>query len=290
MTATSRSRVPPSTSASQLTCYAMCPRKYALRYCTDTPPEFVSTNLVLGSAVHSAIGWWFEEKLAGRTPTIENAERILAIDFLAITTDVTVRWKKDTTPADVETDGKRLVRLYLTRYGDEPVTAVEEPFEVELVDPRTGEVLGRPLRGYFDLRLHEKTVELKTSSRGWNPFDLVRHLQVGAYSFARHAITGRSETIEARVLVKLKREPRIEVHPVERDVATLGWWLSAAAAIERAIEAGIFPPTPGPLCHECEYEKACAGWTEVQIAVPSGEPRLPVRRERPVMSATELSL
>ncbi len=167
--------------------------------------------------------------------------------------------------------------------------AVEEPFEVELVDPRTGEVLGRPLRGYFDLVLAEKIVELKTSARGWNEHDLIRHLQVGAYAFARHALTGEASTVEARVIVKLKKEPRIETYTVERDTHGLGWWLSAAAEIESAIEAGIFPPSPSPLCHECEYQKACAKWTDVPTSVADERPRLAILPERPMTTAPQLS-
>ncbi len=273
-------RIPPTTSASQLTAYAMCARKFFYTYCSDAEREFVSTNLVLGSAVHSAIDWFYTERLEGRTPKIEGAEDILGIDLYASTIDANVRWK-ESTPESLEAEGRRLVRLYLTAHGDDPVVAVEEPFEVELVDPRTGEVLGRPMKGYFDLVLPEKTLELKTSARGWNEFDLVRHLQLGAYSFARHAIAGRASTVEARVLVKLKKEPRIETYTLDRDAHGLGWWLSAAAEIESAIEAGIFPPSPSPLCHECEYQKACANWTGEDEPARASERRLPLRQNRP---------
>lgn len=45
--------IPPTTSASQLTAYSMCPRLYAMRYVYHVDPEFRSLNLALGSAERS---------------------------------------------------------------------------------------------------------------------------------------------------------------------------------------------------------------------------------------------
>jgi hypothetical protein len=41
--------------------------------------------------VHGAIGWFFEEKLAGQAPTLEQAERIVAADLLAETAQAPIR-------------------------------------------------------------------------------------------------------------------------------------------------------------------------------------------------------
>ena len=248
--------LPASTSASQLTCFSMCGRKYFFTYCSDTVPEFISTNLVLGSAVHSSLAWFFEETLLGRTPTAALAEDVFTADFLAATIDKNVRWK-DGTPDDLEAEGRRLVRTYLAAHASLPVVAVEKKFEVPLVDPETGEHLGRPLRGYFDFVLEDRIVELKTSARGWSEYDLPRHLQIGAYCFASHVLFPGLPTVETHVLVKLKKEPRVERFTIERSRSELGWWLAAASEIERAIEAKVFPPAPGPLCASCEFAHAC---------------------------------
>lgn len=249
--------VPPTTSASQLTTYAMCPRKYLLGYVLEEPPEFRSTSLILGSAVHGALGWFFEEKLQGHHPSAEDAETIVTADLLALTSGEHVRWKTATF-ASLDEEGRRLVRLYLATHAELPVAAVEQPFEVDIVHPHTGEVLGRRLRGYYDLRLEDGSiVELKTSSKGWSEDSLVRHLQVGAYAYATHADAEVPTRLSVQVLIKLKREPRIETYVVERSEADLGWWIRAASEIEDAIAAGLFPPSPSPLCMECEYARAC---------------------------------
>src|SRR4051794_16049685 len=109
--------IPATTSASQLTTYAMCPRKYAFSYVYEKAPEFTSTSLVLGSAVHSTIGWWHAERLAGRPPTIARARHIFMADLLAETMDANIRWKT-ATPESLEAEGLSLVELYLAEYGE----------------------------------------------------------------------------------------------------------------------------------------------------------------------------
>ena len=71
--------LPEHTSASQLNTYASCPRKYSLRYLEKTPPEDRSPSLVLGSVVHSAIGWFFEAKITGESPAPVDAAELGAI-------------------------------------------------------------------------------------------------------------------------------------------------------------------------------------------------------------------
>jgi putative RecB family exonuclease len=265
--------VPPTTSASQLVSYAMCPRKYAAQYVYGIEPEFTSLALVLGSVVHSGVEWWFGERLEGRSPTIDDALGIVAADLVALTAEVNVRWK-DTTPAELEAQARDLVRTYLHEHGEMPVAAVEVAFTADLEDPLDeGSHLPRPLKGYFDLVLTDNTViEVKTISRAWPDSFLERHLQVGAYASAWNALHGGPSQVELHVIVKTKK-PRIDAIKVERSEKNTTWWFAAARAIEEAILDGHFPPSPGPLCVECEYQRTCARWGDV-----TGETR---RRRRP---------
>lgn len=255
-----RWRIPPTTSASQLQTYAMCPRKYAASYVLGLVPEFRSQALVLGSAMHSAIGWWFGEKLGGRAPGIPAAEEVLVADLAAGAAGTKMRWKASSLEG-MEEEARRLLRLYLTEHGQQPVASVEQPFQVDFWNDDTGEVLGRQLKGYFDLVREDGTVvELKTSSRGYDESDLARHLQVGAYAFACNSLHGGPSKLEVHVLVKLKREPRVETYRIERGEADLAWWQGAAHAIEDAIAARQFPPSPSPFCRECEFGRSCLAW------------------------------
>jgi len=272
--------VPPTTSASQLVTYAMCPRLYECRYVLHLEPEFRSINLALGSAVHGAIGWWFEEILGGREPTLAAAEDIFSADLLAETAQATIRWKKET-PELLDTKGRELVRAYLVIHGNQPVVAVEERFEVDVEDQDTGECLPRPLVGYFDLVVEDgdSIVEVKTTARAWTAFSLDRHLQVGAYAAAAIAAHGEAK-VAVHTIIKAKT-PRVEQFVVERTEGSNRWFFQAASAIERAICAGHFPPTPGPLCIECEFARACLGW-----GAPAGAHARPDRSRQPAATAT----
>lgn len=252
-----RDDLPPATSASQLVSYAMCPRRYFLTYVAGATPEHRSTSLVLGSAVHGAAGWFFSERLEGREPTMEDAESVLRADLCAEIVEQDIRWK-ETTPEELEADSLRYLRAYLTAHASLPVVGVEQAFQVPLVDPATGEVLGRPLKGFFDFVLEDRVVELKTAAKSWSEFELARQLQIGAYNFATTSSSTDESIVEVHVIVKLKREPRVETFVVSRSQSDLRWWLRAAAEIEAAIAARHFPPSPSPyLCRDCEFEGAC---------------------------------
>lgn len=249
--------IPPTTSASQLVTYAMCARLYFYRYVLHADPEFRSLNLALGSAVHSTIGWWFQEKLQGRQPTVDAADRIFAADIAAETVQQPIRWKNQTLE-ELEAKGQALVRAYLTTHGSLPVVRVEQRFEVDIEDPETGETLPRPLVGYFDLVVQDgdSIIEIKTAAKAWHPLSLLRHLQVGAYVTAANALHGGPAHVAVHAILKL-RSPRVEEYPVERGEPDNAWFFHAAKAIESAIHAGHFPPSPGPTCPECEYGKRC---------------------------------
>jgi len=270
---------PPTTSASQLVGYSMCARKYAAQYVYGLESEFTSLPLIMGTVVHSGIEWWFGERLEGRSPTIEQALEVVSADLVAATAGVNVRWK-EATPESLEAQASGLVRLYLEERGDLPVAAVEVAFSLELEHPAPeGQFLPRPLKGYFDLVLEDgKVIEIKTSSKAWPESFLERHLQIGAYASVWNALHGGPSQVEVHVLVKNKK-PRLDVIQIERGEANSAWWFGAAQAIEEAIVAGHFPPSPGPLCVECEYQRTCARWGEVTVEARRRRPSLPVVHE-----------
>jgi CRISPR/Cas system-associated exonuclease Cas4 (RecB family) len=169
-----------------------------------------------------------------------------------------IRWK-DETPEGLEAKGQALVRAYLAKHGELPVVGVEQRFEVDIENPETGEALPRLLVGYFDLVVSkgDEVVEIKTTSRAWHPLSIARHLQLGAYVAAANALHGGPSRVIVHAILKQK-SPRVEEYPVERGEPDNAWFFHAAMAIEGAIQAGHFPPSPGDsTCFGCEYSKAC---------------------------------
>lgn len=248
--------LPEHTSASQLKTYSLCPRKFALRYLEQAEPEDKSPSLVLGSAFHSAVGWFFEERLADGKPTIDEAIDICHADFAAAVDGPPVRWGR-WNPGDLLEHAERLVRFFLEHEGKLDVTHVEERFEVRLEHPVTGQPLPRPFVGYLDLEVSEsEIIELKTSRSAYSEVDLVSNLQFGAYS-AVLPVLGL-DSLSVWVVVKNKT-PRLQKLRVQRDPGRERWFFDAALAIEKAIAGGHFPPAPGWMCSSCEYRGRCLG-------------------------------
>ena len=104
--------LPPMTSASQLQTWASCGRKYAAKYVLHLAPEYRSTALVVGSVVHSVLGFHYEERRDGRTVSREHLQRIIQADLAAEIAESNLRWK-DETPESLEAEVTRLVSLYL---------------------------------------------------------------------------------------------------------------------------------------------------------------------------------
>jgi CRISPR/Cas system-associated exonuclease Cas4 (RecB family) len=250
-----RSDLPDHTSASQLSTYARCPRAYAFRYLEHREPELRSTGMALGSAVHSSLAWWFEERAHEREVTIEQALKIFRADLAAATVFDNLRWGEGS-PEKLEAEGERLVRAFLSEKGDLPVVGSEVRFDFVIVDPDTGEQMPRPLVGYFDAELASGNVlELKTGRRAYSEIDLRVGLQFAAY---RTAARYFGVDVELVALVRT-RVPKLQhvVLPHDHDVSR--WFMRAASGIERAILAGHFPPAPGVACSSCEFRRACLG-------------------------------
>jgi CRISPR/Cas system-associated exonuclease Cas4 (RecB family) len=246
-------------SASQLTTFLMCARKWAFRYVEEAPPEFRSSALAFGSAVHSALEWIHLEKLEGRAPDPDVAARIFRADWTA-ETEGRLRWKEDEVADDLRDKGEALVRLYIEKYRDLSIRAAELPFEIDLVDPETGEVMEHRLRGYFDLLLPEDTlVEIKTSARRFDEENLRRRIQLSAYAYTYRRMYGRDPTITVVTLLKTKK-PAIEESTTPRTKEDDAFFVHLASEVARGIDAGAFPPNPGIFCRDCEHQTSCAAW------------------------------
>lgn len=82
-----------------------------------------------------------------------------------------------------------LVVLHRQREPAAEVVAVEEPFDVPLIDQETGELVDRSLVGSLDLVERDAegqlvVVDLKTSARRYTDLQVEASLQLSVYSYA----------------------------------------------------------------------------------------------------------
>ena len=247
--------LPAYTSASQLSMYSSCPRRYAYRYIERIEPELRTPGLALGSAVHATVEWWFEERAQERLPKRAEVMRMLRADLGAALAVENLRWGENT-PEKLALEAEQLVRVFLDHCGDLDAKETEVRFDLIITDPTTGEQMPRPLVGYFDMELGAgNLVELKTAKRAYSKTELATNLQFAAY---RTAARYFGVDVELYALVRNKK-PRVQhvVLPHDRDVSR--WFMKAASEIERAISSRQFPPAPGLFCSACEYRRRCLG-------------------------------
>jgi putative RecB family exonuclease len=239
-------------SASKITTYLQCPRRYKFRYVTKIVPPWKASALALGSAVHGALETFHQQRVAGGvTMTPESVAQLFRIDLAAELSE-DVRFKEDEEAADLASTGAHLVKMYATANQLVAVTAAEVPFELPVVH-------GIVLRGVFDVLLeHDRMRELKTAARDYDAGTLARHIQLSAYAWAYRILFSRNAIIEVVAMLKLKH-PRVETHVVTRSAAELSWFVELVVEVAHAIEVGAFPPNPTHWCSSCEYAEICAG-------------------------------
>jgi len=237
-------------SASKLTTWLQCGRKFRFRYVDRVRPPWKASALGLGSAVHAALETFHQQRAGGASMTPESVAALFRIDLAAELADE-VRFKDDEDATDLAATGEQLVRMYAAANQNVEVIAAEVPLELEVVR-------GVVLRGVFDVLLGANRVrELKTAARDFDAEGLARNVQVSAYAWAFRALNGRDPVIEVVAMLKLKH-PRIETHEVTRTAAQTAWFVQLVVEVARAIEFGVFPPNPtGFACSTCEYAEMC---------------------------------
>jgi putative RecB family exonuclease len=246
-------------SASQINLYLACPVKYRLRYIDQVPPAFKSSSLVLGSAVHSAIEWLQNQWLAGERPAEEELLSIFQADLEAQTLEE-VHFRPREDAASLRKTGSDLLKLYFLETEAKSPRAAEQPFEVELVHPKTGEILDVPLHGWIDLIENDGTiVEIKTAARMFDDLSLALHPQVSAYSYATTRLYGERLPVRLDCLLKTKT-PRLERISVRRSEADDARLFLLAHQVVQAIGVGSFFPNPGWMCKDCDFRFACSVW------------------------------
>jgi len=244
-------------SVSQVQTYLLCPLKYRFQYIDKIARPWRAAALAFGASVHSAIEWFHRERLAGRSPLPEAAVSIFNADWFAQNLEPLVFGDRDS-KEDLTAKGAELVRLYVGQ--TKTAVAVEESFELELADPKTGELLDVNLRGRIDLLEEGETlVDIKTAGRSFESRGLERHLQLSTYALAYLLLRHRIPNLRLDVLIKTK-QPRVERMETARTVEDLAWTAHLIQRVAGSIASGHFYPNPGWICGECEYFAHCQSW------------------------------
>jgi len=247
-------------SVSQVNAYLACPLKYRFQYVDQIPRPWRAAALAFGSSIHAAIEWFWTQRQFGRTPDVTDVLKIFDTDWYAQNLEPLVFSERESKDGLLQ-KGHEMLQLYVTEQADRPVpVAVEQPFEVDLHDPETGEVLDVRFRGFIDLIEQDGTVvDLKTAGRSLENGGLERHIQLSAYALAGLILTEKIPRLRLDMLFKTAR-PRFERLETTRTTAELAWVARLIQEVGLAIQTEHFFPNPSWRCSECEYFAHCQRW------------------------------
>jgi RecB family exonuclease len=215
--------------------------------------------MAFGSSVHAAVEWFHKERLAGRTADLADILKVFDADWYAQNVEPLVFSERESKDALAE-KGRAMLQLYTESVNGVKPVAVEQPFELDLADPETGELLEVRLRGIIDLVEEGGTlVDLKTAARTLEQGGLERHLQLSTYALAFFLLHGSIPKLRLDMLLKTAK-PRLERHETTRTLEDLGWTARLIQQVALAIQTEHFFPNPSWRCSECEYFAHCQRW------------------------------
>ena len=233
-------------SWSALSTFRTCPLKYKFRYVDGLPEESVSSALIFGTGIHTAVEQHFQSLLSGDPKP-----------------DLDAQFGSKETRASLDVLAARMLTAFLSSPAacvQGRVLGVEEEIRGMLVE-------GVPdLLGRIDLLTEDDdtlvVTDIKTSRGKWSQEQVEDGSeQLLLYSHLASEISpGKKITTRFLVLTKTK-EPVIEEHAREVEPANVKRTLAGVERVWRAIEAGVFYPAPSTMsCSSCGYRPACRAW------------------------------
>jgi len=253
-------------SYSAITTYQQCPLRYRFRYVDGLPEPFVSSSLLFGGAIHSALEFHFTERLIGHEPPsldmlldmFQAAWRERAAEYDEI------RFGRGETHSSLSALADRMLTEFCASPAaawDETVVGIEEELRGELV-PDVPELLAR-----IDLLTATSDAlvitDFKTARSRWSreqaegsAFQLLLYSEL-----VRRLMPDRDVRLRFLVLTKTK-QPAVEPFDVTLSPRRAHRTVKAVEHTWRAIEAGHFYPAPNPMnCASCPFRSPCEAWT-----------------------------
>jgi hypothetical protein len=250
-------------SPSRLNLWMKCPLAFRRKY-IDGIEIPTSPNLFVGKVTHDVLDAVYRCRMVGAFTTADDVPQFVDDAWKRTMVSEPCTFDDGDHEAKCRSQVADLVRTYIseTDITSEKPLAVEQKYEVPLVDPLTGEDLGVPLLGVIDLVLEGEdgpvVIDFKTAASA-SYCDLTHELQLTAYSYLIREALGREESaLEVRQLVKTKT-PKIVTHrfPPRTD-EHFERFFGLVREYLNALDRKIFNYRPSWNCGMCEHSVTCA--------------------------------
>jgi putative RecB family exonuclease len=250
-------------SWSALSTFRQCPLKYKFRYIDGLPEESVSSALVFGSGVHTAVEQHFQASLSGDPkPDLDALLFAYRSAWLPHDPDA-IQFGSTETRASLDALAARMLTAFLNSPAASVqgrVLGVEEQIRGMLVK-------GMPdLFGRVDLLTEDSDslviTDIKTSRGKWSAEQVEDSgEQLLLYSHLASEISPGKKLKTRFLIVTKTKEPVIEEHVREVEQAAVKRTLAGVERVWRAIESRVFYPAPSKMnCASCGYRAACRVW------------------------------
>ena len=251
-------------SISALGSYLRCPASYAHRYIYRTPPSHRPVPLVFGSAIHTALALFYQLPLEGQAkPTCEELQACFSDAWShQFDGNIPVLFDGKDTADSLRDKGMEMLKVFHEQASrPHKVIGVEEPFSIEVIDPRTGTPFAERLVGVFDAVVQDEDgsyciLEHKTAARRWDKTRLDHDLQVTAYTHAAPMVGLPGASVTLQVLLKTKT-PALELYSPTRTDRDRQDLLQVISGVLCAIKVGAFYPVRDWPCGSCQFAGPC---------------------------------
>jgi len=250
-------------SWSAISTFRTCPLKYKFRYVDGLPEESVSSALIFGTGIHSAVEQHFQATLSGEERTDLDALLFAYRSAWLPHDSDAISFGSTETRASLDALAGKMLTAFLSSPAASVqgrVLGVEEEIRGMLVE-------GVPdLFGRVDLLTEDSDslviTDIKTSRGKWSQEQVEDSgEQLLLYSHLASEISpGKKIATRFLVLTKTK-EPVVEEHVREVEPVAVKRTLAGVERVWRAIESGVFYPAPSTVgCAGCGYRAACRAW------------------------------
>ena len=255
-------------SWSQINSFRGCPRAFAFKYVEKAEPAFVSTALLFGGAIHSAIQHHHEVRFTGETATLDDlveAYRLAWHERVQELGDVPVRYGAGETADTLLAMARGLLECFLDSELASPageLIAIEEKLRGTIADDLP-DVLAIIDLGYVaDDGLH--VVDYKTSRSKWSDAKVNESSeQLKLYRALAKELVDPDTPVHLHfgVLVKTKtpQAQQMDVAPAKGEGTEA--LASAIRPVWRAMQLGIDFAAPSAMgCGGCPFKKMCPAY------------------------------
>lgn len=254
----------PHWSYSAISQYLRCPLQYYFQRILGLPAKSVSSGLVLGSAVHSALANFHRHVQQGESPSSASVADSFRGAWQDRESVEAIAYRDGDSRESCIDQGVNLLETYLKEPPPQTIVAIEQQFQIPLYNSH-GEYLEKPLVAVTDLLTADagrvlKVNEFKTSGRAYSESEIQTSLQPTCYAHAINESYGQQPVIEYVVLVKTKT-PKVQRLSTARYAEDFGRLGDLVQAVDRAIEVGVFYPIESPMnCATCPFRSPCREW------------------------------